>query len=69
MFEIPGMGMSCISSFPYLWSEKYPKGDSQFYIALVGQIMSRIGAIVIHADVTKVRIIVTINIVNGYRSL
>ena len=35
--------MCCISSFPYVWNETFPKGNAQFCIVVLGTAISGAG--------------------------
>ena len=59
-----GVGACCISSFPHIWNEDYPKENCQFYLALIGHIASEIGLVFIQTAITKVSINKTLYGVN-----
>ena len=47
--------MFCISSFPYLWNETFPKGNAQFFAVVLGAAISGAGYVGIIGGVSKVR--------------
>ena len=49
-----GSGLCCISSLTFLWDEKQPRGDIQYYLVIFGQALSGGGSVGLIGSGTKV---------------